>query len=552
MSDRAAARWLLALALAAAVAGWRLFWFLTDDAFIAFRYAANWLAGWGLTWNPPPFSPVEGYTSYLWVTILAGVWKLTGVAPPAAANVLSLACGCGTLVLVWRLVLRMELPGVPPRGRLALLALVLAGTVTNRTFLAWLSSGLETALFNLLLTWWLVEALTRPAERGRGWGARLAAAAAAAALARPDGLLAAAATPLLLAAPVRAGWRSGGRARVAAVLAPLPLAAVALHLLWRRATYGVWLPTTYYAKNVEPWPESGWRYAASFVLENGVWVWLLLAAAWAAAAAVRAARPGPRDGIAPRRPGLHAVVPVAVLAAHFLYYTLAIGGDHFEYRVYSHLVPLLFAGGAWLAARLFSGGWRPALALAAMVAASWPIPWTHWAATRRLETRDETHVLIQPIHDRFPAPLRPAVAAWDSWQAWLIVHHVGMRHQEHAVFHRHLARRLPPREEGARFRWEDGRPVTARLSVGYAGWIFPELAILDLYGLNDAVIARNPAPIAPRSDRRMAHARQPPPGYVECFRPNASVSWDGRLEIEPRPAPLTDAEIRACERRRWY
>ena len=28
---------------------------------------------------------------------------------------------------------------------------------------------------------------------------------------------------------------------------------------------------------------------------------------------------------------------------NFAYYTLRVGGDHFEYRVYAHLVPLAFA-----------------------------------------------------------------------------------------------------------------------------------------------------------------------------------------------------------------
>ena len=56
----------------AAWAGWREFLFLTDDAFIAFRYASNSLRGFGLVWNPPPFAPVEGYTSFLWVVLLWG------------------------------------------------------------------------------------------------------------------------------------------------------------------------------------------------------------------------------------------------------------------------------------------------------------------------------------------------------------------------------------------------------------------------------------------------------------------------------------------------
>ncbi|UCG61884.1 MAG: hypothetical protein JSV52_00925, partial [Candidatus Zixiibacteriota bacterium] len=54
--------------------GWRKFWFLTDDAFIAFRYVSNSILGHGYTWNAPPFRPVEGYTSFLWVILLESVW----------------------------------------------------------------------------------------------------------------------------------------------------------------------------------------------------------------------------------------------------------------------------------------------------------------------------------------------------------------------------------------------------------------------------------------------------------------------------------------------
>jgi arabinofuranosyltransferase len=49
----------------------------------------------------------------------------------------------------------------------------------------------------------------------------------------------------------------------------------------------------------------------------------------------------------------------------------------------------------------------------------------------------------------------------------------------------------------------------------------------------------------------MAHDRWPPPGYLECFRPNAAVRA-GRLQVSPRQTPLTDVEIRACEERAWY
>jgi arabinofuranosyltransferase len=106
-------------ALAAAVWGWRLFAFLTDDAYIAFRTVHNHMAGYGWVWNPPPFRPVEGYTSFLWLVLLEAVWRLTGVEPPDSANVLSLGFGCATLLLAGWMVLRMRLPEPLARHRLA-------------------------------------------------------------------------------------------------------------------------------------------------------------------------------------------------------------------------------------------------------------------------------------------------------------------------------------------------------------------------------------------------------------------------------------------------
>src|SRR5712691_3102100 len=42
---------------------------MPDDAFISFRYAENLSAGNGLVFNPG--ERVEGYTSFLWVALLA-------------------------------------------------------------------------------------------------------------------------------------------------------------------------------------------------------------------------------------------------------------------------------------------------------------------------------------------------------------------------------------------------------------------------------------------------------------------------------------------------
>jgi arabinofuranosyltransferase len=299
-----------------------------------------------------------------------------------------------------------------------------------------------------------------------------------------------------------------------------------------------------YAKHIAAWPESGLRYAASFALEYGVWVWLLIAMVWVGTALVARVR-----ARKVRIPSYAGTIAVGVVAAHAAYYTLFIGGDHFEYRVYSHLIPLLFLSALWMSSRLTSRAGLTAAMLVTFIAAAQAIPWTHWSETRHLETRAETRVMIRPIVHRFPRPLRPMVAPWDELQAWLIRHHVGMRHQEHKVFYEWMTKLWGTREEGSRIRW-DQRAVVALWTVGVAGWVLPEVAIIDRFGLNDRVIARAPPRHGDAGDRLMAHERQPPPGYIECFRPNLRPGG-GRIQVDRRILPLTDDEIRACESRDW-
>jgi hypothetical protein len=145
---------LVAIFLAAGVLlffGWKLFWFLTDDALIAFRYVSNSISGYGYVWNPPPFKPVEGYTSFLWVLLLDFIWRVFNIKPPEIVNYLSLGFSYLTLLAVAVFVLRLQLrPGLA-RLRPVWLGFVLLFILTNRTFLAWSSSGMETAMFNFFL-----------------------------------------------------------------------------------------------------------------------------------------------------------------------------------------------------------------------------------------------------------------------------------------------------------------------------------------------------------------------------------------------------------------
>jgi arabinofuranosyltransferase len=531
---------LCAAAAAALVVGWSLFWFLCDDAYIAFRYVSNSRLGFGYTWNPPPFHRVEGYTSFLWVALLDGVWRGLGVEPPRAANALSLLFSAASLVVLAAMALRLRLPGWRERERTLLLGLVLLGTLSNRTFLAWTSSGLETALFGFLLLAWVYVALFAAAgRRAQAW---LSLAAGLLALARPDGLLFAAATAAIVGFQVARGPGLSPSA-----LAPaLPLLLPVVHVLWRRASYGWWLPNTYYAKHVAAWPEAGVRYLASFVLEYASWVWLGLALA----AGLRLLRAGTLAArlraLEPR--AVTSILVAATLLAHFAYYTFLVGGDHFEFRVYQHLVPLLLVSFPAVAREAGLRARGTLAALAVTIALGWPLPWLHWWHTRELVTRPETFKLHYRVAPHLPAPLRSYAAAWDGLQGWLIEHFVCIRHQEHKIFGALQRARFPSREEGSKIAGE-GFPVLSYHTVGVPGWVLPHVAILDWYGLNDAVVAHSEPAFVASEERSMAHDRKPPEGYLVCFRPSVWLRKDGGLGVHRRKLPLTPEEIRRCEER---
>jgi arabinofuranosyltransferase len=433
---------------------------------------------------------------------------------------------------------RVDLGARLARARLAVAALGLAGVLSNRTFLAWQSSGLEAPLFILLVLWWVAAALFAR-TRGAAYALGVTASAALLALTRPDGLLFAAASVALVAlAPPAPGRRS-------ALRGAWPLLIVPAHVLWRRHRYGEWLPNTYYAKVVAPWPEAGVRYLASFVLEYGFWILvpLVIFAVAANAGRMRAAvasAPGGARGL------LRTAVVAGAVLAHVGYYALRVGGDHFEYRILAHTVPLAFVLAAWLIGRMAPPPLAGVAWLAVAVAVSLPVPWAHWVLARNAPppTRAQPHVVV-PVAPAFPARLRRYVETFDELQAWLIPHAICIRWQEHRRFFDSIVARYPPREAGLKVPVSD-HPVLAVSAVGLVGWNAPRVAIIDRLGLNDYVIARSK--VAEQAYRKMAHDRHPPPGYVECFEPNVSYT-PSAFFVAPRAAPLTDAAIEACEAR---
>ena len=207
--------------------------FISDDAFISLRYAANLLAGHGLIFNPG--ERVEGFTSPLWTLLLAG-FGACGFDLLEAARALGLLCSVLALPITYWLARQC---GAAPLAALIAPALL----AFNGSFACWAASGMETALFVGLIAAAFATALT-----GGYWTS--ASLTAAAALARPEGLLV-----LLVLGSYQLLQTKRGESRSWLPWLLVGGGPYALFLGFRRWYYGDWLPNTYYAKTGGGWAQ---------------------------------------------------------------------------------------------------------------------------------------------------------------------------------------------------------------------------------------------------------------------------------------------------------
>ena len=501
-----------------ALLGWlaSVSWFLTDDAFISFRYARNLLEGHGLVFNPGEY--VEGYSNFLWVLELAAIRGLSGVAPEHAAPWLSVAFTAGAIAVTMWWVAR--LPSLRRRGLVAWMTL--GFVCSSATFAVWTSGGgLETRQFTFFIVLAVMcLSLYRDSRRGL-LAASLSLAAAA--LTRPEG-------PLLAA--LCFGWfvvqrmADTGRPkpdwrRLIWLAAPF-VVLVGAHFLWRYAYYGEWLPNTYYAKHVQPWYESGFRYLWAAAIETGLYLLIPLAVV-----AMRNRWRASRDGTG---------ALVLLLVGVHMAYVMRIGGDHFEYRPLDFYWPLLAVPasmgivhlGARIAncrlARRFSpsglavGGRTCAIALFAPVlfygsaiqgALLFEGAAIHEYVNRlHIELDDDNSGWLLAVPG-----MTMLVAISSDLRRQTTRQLVATPHAEHREFANAQLRDWKPYENMDRGVIPDDA-LTIAGAIGIPFYYLPDLKVIDIHGLTDAVVARNPV-TRPNHQRVIAHDRRPPPGYLE-------------------------------------
>jgi hypothetical protein len=223
-----------------------------DDAFISLRYAANWLGGDGLVFNPG--ERVEGVTNIGWVWLVGGFGALLPVSLPALAKGLGLLCLLAAVVLV-SLVHRRVVPEASGAEVLLLPMLV----VSSPELVYFSLAGMETGLAALLLAMGLWF-LTWTGERVRFGSPAAGVAVGVLYAVRPEALL-------LFPLFVVGVWLFGRRSeRGAALLALGVFALVVLAVTaFRLGYYGEPLPNTFVAKSPGTVGEIAGRAWAAFV-----------------------------------------------------------------------------------------------------------------------------------------------------------------------------------------------------------------------------------------------------------------------------------------------
>ena len=517
----------LLLCVCFAVAG-SFYAFTANDAFISFRYVSNAVKGWGYTFNPPPFEPVSGFTSFLWLTILHGLWK-TGLMPPQGADLATFLFSMGQVLLCFCFMRRMNIQSNIQRKSLLLFLALCLILLTNRTFLAFITSGTETSLFNFLVLWWTFEA-TAGKTRNPIY---LSVSAVLLALCRFEGFIFIPATAVFLIF-----FSFQGHSKLKSLIAFLLLGTVWFYYHWLYETYGNVIPNSFTAFYNQPFPDFGRDYILSFVLEYALYFWLIFFIIWALFKFVIKRQSG--FGIL--------FLLMLTFSAYIGFYLFVMGGDILEYRPLGFFIPLCALAGIKMISENIVSGARSALTLIIIyILIATAIPGTHRSMTKDLLTRRETEFLYRPVAQKV-GWFGFFAEEWDAAQKKLIYQGIGLRHQEHKVLTEELLKTFPSREEGSRIKKSDRR-LFAWDFVGVAGWVLPETFIIDQSGQNNKIVAKS---ALKNTNRRLfGHERAVAAGYVQCFNGGSNLyiePFSGKKNLRLlRAAPLSDGQIKGCE-----
>lgn len=280
-----------------------------DDAYITYRYVVNFLGGHGLVFNPGEY--VEGYSTFLYVLLLAGLASVFGPAMYPLSVGLNLVFAELALLCFF-----LHIQGRFGRRNASIAAILLA--LCPPLWLA-VASGLETTLvlFLQLAVWLAADRVVR--SRSVSMPYLLSAGLVLLMLARADGFV--------FVGIVLAYLAMNGRLKTAAGCGLVVAVFSAPYFLWRHSYYGDFLPNTYYAKvagTIYQRVRFATRQLMDLSMSVGLLSYLMLSVAGLGVAC--------RDFQLRRARGGEVMPFEAVMAVGWVGYWLYIGGDALNER----------------------------------------------------------------------------------------------------------------------------------------------------------------------------------------------------------------------------
>ena len=305
--------------------------FVTDDAFICFRYALNLVEGNGLVWNPGEW--VEGYTNFLWTLILSVPIAL-GIDPVTFCFIVGPILSALTLYFTSLIAMELFQSKI-----LALLTITLIGL--NPTFSAFATSGLETQFLTCLQTTMLATLLqaVRTHTLSLSQALTLSLLGSAALLTRLDAVLV---VGLVLAISGLCLSNLGrGQQWIMRLALCTPCASIiGVWFAWKFWYYGSILPNTFYAKvsGLSNWAlglDYLWTFLRSYWLAPFPLLWLFA------------------GGQFLNKTARGAAILLLLLVIHSVY-LISIGGDFMEFRMLVPVLPIFVLLTVWIIFNYFT------------------------------------------------------------------------------------------------------------------------------------------------------------------------------------------------------
>ena len=221
--------------------------FVTDDAFISFRYAKNLVKGLGLVYNMG--ERVEGFTNFLWTIIIALGMKFH-LDPVPFSTTLGIFFFVAALVLYCLLSWKFRAFG---KERLLFLPLTTIALSLHHDMSVYATGGLETSMFTFLVSAGFAAILLAKSERALVSAGMMFVLAM---MTRPDGIVFLAASFVFVAITQKKPLRSCIFLLAPSVVIFLP------YWFWRYSYYGYFFPNSFYAKSIDlPYYSQGFQYA---------------------------------------------------------------------------------------------------------------------------------------------------------------------------------------------------------------------------------------------------------------------------------------------------